>query len=738
MTSFISLPNSILIPLLICAGVVVFFGVMDTIAWIRFKGKQHQASKVAKAAEEAKSAPAASEATNSPTSASASASAVIAASSVSSVNGGDNSANQPSNAGNAESVSSLNAHESGVSADGSMNGVSASENNNEGTQNSQSANGAFVAGGEASSTASNSAANSVSSSAAVSAGVVGGVVLGAAVTSAASSATSNTVSLAAEEGTVSAEASVNSESGVSDTSVMSGVVSSTPKFSSSEVLCNSVVAAQAEEDSHEASESVVASYSEAAANAGAVYGVDGVAGHGSFLLFAFLGGDVANDYYDYYVSPYGDKRRCLYHLYPCGARKIVFDEALVEGEFFPSDYFEYFDEEEGRRSRVHMINGVAGEKEDASFIDPFAPSYDIAAYDNDGQRRLTHYEGENSIIEQVIDDPDIAEERDYTYKDASGVDHLRHNRLAEQPMEEVSVAVTHEEKPAVDEAAAEKKSYKKRVPFLTKLANSNEKLQSQYAEIKELMLSYKTHERASIPCDTYSKHRLVYLKAEVYGKHLNLALRLNPKDYANSTIPTKDVSDKKIYVETPLMVQVRSDLSLRRAKKLIVDMMGNDTKADEEPEEVTPVEEAPIAEEAPVEEAEAGEETKKVLKPRVPFATKLEQADDVLKKRYAEIKAEMEAYGIHSRISIPCDTYSLHRQDYLKITIDGKSLKAFFHLAPKDYDGTSIPHEDQSNKKAYVDTPLLLHVSSDLAPRRAKILIADMMAKADLSKKESK
>jgi hypothetical protein len=716
MTTFVSLPNTILIPLLICAGVVVFFGVMDTIAWIRFKAKQNEPARKAKAAEkaqkaeearqakaieEAKSASSVSEGANSANSTGNSENGVMAASSNSSVIGGDNLANSASNAEGANAISATNAMGAMANNDSSSMTDSA---HNEGVSSSQNA----------------------SNGSSMMAGAVGGAILGAAATSAASNTSSESVSIAAEEGTVSENVASVSSNG----DAMCGVVSSTPGFAESEPLCNPVVAATSDTNSSIVTNdhSAIASYSDEAANAGAIYGIDGVAGHGSFLLFAFLGGDIHNDYYDYYVSPFGDKRRCLYHLYPTGERKIVFDEALVEGEFFPADYYEYFDEENGGRSRVHMIDGVAGEKEDANFFDPFASSYDIAAYDENSQRRLTHYEGESSITEQAIADPDIALNRDYTYKDGSGVDHLRHNRLAEQSLEEVSVVSS-----PIEEVTPEpKKSYKKRVPFLVKLANSDEKLQSQYAEIKELMLSYKTHERASIPCDTYSKHRLVYLKAEVYGKHLNLALRLNPKDYANSTIPTKDVSDKKIYVETPLMVQVRSDLSLRRAKKLIVDMMGNDTKADEESEETAPVEEAPL------EEDESGEMTKKALKPRVPFATKLEQADDVLKNRYAEIKDEMEAYGVHSRISIPCDTYSLHRQDYLKLTIDGKSLKAFFHLAPKDYDGTPIPHEDQSSKKAYVDTPLLLHISSDLALRRAKILIADMMAKADLSKKESK
>ncbi len=146
-------------------------------------------------------------------------------------------------------------------------------------------------------------------------------------------------------------------------------------------------------------------------------------------------------------------------------------------------------------------------------------------------------------------------------------------------------------------------------------------------------------------------------------------------------------------------------------------------------EKTAPVSQAATEEAAPAVDEEV-EASRKIWAKRVPFAQKLAKADSTLTARYETIRSAIEEYGIHSRISIPCDTYSLHRQDYMKVTIDGKSLKVFFHLKPSDYDGTSIPHQDASNKKVYASTPLLLHITSDLAVRRAVSLIDDMMAKA--------
>ena len=64
----------------------------------------------------------------------------------------------------------------------------------------------------------------------------------------------------------------------------------------------------------------------------------------------------------------------------------------------------------------------------------------------------------------------------------------------------------------------------------------------------------------------------------------------------------------------------------------------------------------------------------------------------------------------------------------MKLTIAGKSLKLYFALKPEDYKDSTIPVADASNKNAYVDIPLVFKVKSGLSMRRAKQLIADVMA----------
>ena len=152
---------------------------------------------------------------------------------------------------------------------------------------------------------------------------------------------------------------------------------------------------------------------------------------------------------------------------------------------------------------------------------------------------------------------------------------------------------------------------------------------------------------------------------------------------------------------------------------------------EEEPakeEEPAPVEEAPAEEPAPAEEAEVGNGFGDIT--RRSFAEKLELADDDLRNKYEELKAEAARYGLKGRVSKSGDTYHLGRKNYLKIMIVGKTLRTYYALDPKEYAGSPIPVEDVSEKKAFADMPSMLRVKSDLSLRRAKTLIADMM-KAD-------
>ena len=146
------------------------------------------------------------------------------------------------------------------------------------------------------------------------------------------------------------------------------------------------------------------------------------------------------------------------------------------------------------------------------------------------------------------------------------------------------------------------------------------------------------------------------------------------------------------------------------------------------------------AQEKPVEEAKVEEvvEEVKVEEPKkekaefVPFATRLEGADDFLKQAYNELKSEVLSYGIKSRVSSTGDTFRLHTKAYVKMVIAGKYLKLYFALNPDDYKDSTYPYEDASRMNAHKDTPFVFKIKSPLSIRRAKVLIADCAKKDDL------
>ena len=145
----------------------------------------------------------------------------------------------------------------------------------------------------------------------------------------------------------------------------------------------------------------------------------------------------------------------------------------------------------------------------------------------------------------------------------------------------------------------------------------------------------------------------------------------------------------------------------------------------EEPAPEPEPEPAPVVVE-PVPEPVPEPEKAKII--RIPFQERITSAEKEMKDNYNELKNDILAYGVKSRVSNSGDTFRLHRKTYLKITIAGKSLKLYFALNPEDYKDSTIPVADASEKNIYAEIPMIFKVKSGLSMRRAKQLIADVMA----------
>jgi HAMP domain-containing protein len=105
-----------------------------------------------------------------------------------------------------------------------------------------------------------------------------------------------------------------------------------------------------------------------------------------------------------------------------------------------------------------------------------------------------------------------------------------------------------------------------------KLANAEKDLVEKYEGLRDYIMSYGIKNRVSIPGDTFSAHRERYVFITITGKKLKVNYALDPKDYENGTIPVETNNSKK-FEDLPLTFKIRSDLSYRRALKLVDDVM---------------------------------------------------------------------------------------------------------------------------------------------------------------------
>ncbi len=128
-------------------------------------------------------------------------------------------------------------------------------------------------------------------------------------------------------------------------------------------------------------------------------------------------------------------------------------------------------------------------------------------------------------------------------------------------------------------------SRRRRASFETRLKNSEYDLRHKYYDLRDYIKSYGVKNRISIPGDTFSAHREKYVFITIVGKHIKAYFALNPADYAESTIPVSHNTAKK-YEDLPLEIKIKSDLSFRRACKLVDDLMAKKgmTKVEEKGE----------------------------------------------------------------------------------------------------------------------------------------------------------
>ncbi|MBQ9513416.1 MAG: hypothetical protein IJR66_00330 [Clostridia bacterium] len=106
--------------------------------------------------------------------------------------------------------------------------------------------------------------------------------------------------------------------------------------------------------------------------------------------------------------------------------------------------------------------------------------------------------------------------------------------------------------------------------FTAKMHQTSEENKEFYNELKNYVLEYKkVSSRVSFAHDTFSSSRLPKVRFAIKGKTLVAFFALDPKLYDDRKYFGHDYGDIKKYEETPLMVKVKSERGVKRAKELI-------------------------------------------------------------------------------------------------------------------------------------------------------------------------
>ena len=195
-------------------------------------------------------------------------------------------------------------------------------------------------------------------------------------------------------------------------------------------------------------------------------------------------------------------------------------------------------------------------------------------------------------VEQPVEEP-VEEEPEEQPEEQPAEEPVEEEPVEEQPEEELDEEEEEEEEESpeapVDNSPVgpASKGKRRRANFETRLKNSEFDLRHKYYDLRDYIKWYGLRNRISIPGDTFSYKRQRYVFVTIVGKHIRVYLGLDPNAYADSTIPVEPAKAKK-YEDLPCLLRVKSDLSYRRAKKLVDDLMqkvGLDKPDEDEPKE---------------------------------------------------------------------------------------------------------------------------------------------------------
>ncbi|MDE6790092.1 MAG: hypothetical protein K2J61_00050, partial [Clostridia bacterium] len=110
--------------------------------------------------------------------------------------------------------------------------------------------------------------------------------------------------------------------------------------------------------------------------------------------------------------------------------------------------------------------------------------------------------------------------------------------------------------------------------FIARIIQGTDDQKAYYGQVKTALLSYKkVNSNVAWAAERFNKGRETIARFKIRGKTLCLYLALDPDEYATSVYHHADVSDNKSMRGTPMMVKIKSALGVKKAIRLIDEML---------------------------------------------------------------------------------------------------------------------------------------------------------------------
>lgn len=168
-------------------------------------------------------------------------------------------------------------------------------------------------------------------------------------------------------------------------------------------------------------------------------------------------------------------------------------------------------------------------------------------------------------VEEEIEDETEDEEDDENEIDLSDVDSIDITNA--DGTRERSI-LTPEIK-VLDENGEAKKINRK---FLTRMMFASVETKEYYNLVKNYLMMYRANSRYSSRCETF-RYKGIMAKVVLAGKTVKVYLAISPKDLEGTKYHYKDMSEKSVYQEVPVLVKVSSNRGYKYFTELVDYMM---------------------------------------------------------------------------------------------------------------------------------------------------------------------